>query len=219
MIPPWGLSEENSINKYILFYGSFFAKSLVQISIKLFYLYICAKFNVMLHTKRILKGITLLLFILAFSSLNRANAQNYKTGVGLRGGWASGLSIKHFIKSETAIEGIINPYFSNGKGRRGLNLCVLYEKHKMAFEVENLYWFYGAGAHVGIHSGYYYHNANNEYYRSTVAGLGIDGLIGMEYQIKEIPFTAGIDLKPYLDFIYPDFHYWDAALSIRYYFK
>lgn len=54
------------------------------------------------------------LFLSAFG-INQLSAQEYKTGIGLRGGWIGGLTVKHFIKEGKALEGI----FSSGWGYRG----------------------------------------------------------------------------------------------------
>ena len=55
------------------------------------------------------------LFLFSFGQ-----AQDYNTGIGLRGGLSNGLTIKHFISSNTALEGIISTRW------RGLELTGLY---------------------------------------------------------------------------------------------
>jgi hypothetical protein len=46
-----------------------------------------------------------LLFILAtvFVAYSAANAQDYKTGLGLRGGYPSGVTVKHFFAQKSAV--------------------------------------------------------------------------------------------------------------------
>jgi len=139
----------------------------------------------------------------------------YSTGIGLRGGWHSGITAKHFISGEKAIEGIFRI------GRNDWGLVGLFEINKQAFEVLGLNWFYGAGAHIGFHRRQYPRDKNymySDYYYDTQTSIGIDGILGLEYQIKEIPFTIGVDVKPYLDIINPGWGYWDGAFSIRYVF-
>ena len=65
----------------------------------------------------------LLFALLGFSSKVQAQYNGYKTGIGLRGGYTSGLTIKHFVNSDEAIEGIVGTRF------RGLSLTGLYEWH------------------------------------------------------------------------------------------
>jgi hypothetical protein len=152
-----------------------------------------------------------LILSVAFS----ANAQSgYKTGIGFRGGIASGLTVKHFIKSDAAIEGILSTSFRH----RGTVITVLYEKHAQAFNAKGLQWYYGLGGHVGFHEGrHYYKHGHDHYYDDHVVALGIDGVLGLEYYIRDIPFTIGADIKPYIN-IPSGGGYWDSALHVRYVF-
>jgi hypothetical protein len=53
-----------------------------------------------------MKKIVLLLLVV-FCTLSISMAQDYNTGIGLRGGFYNGLTIKHFISTKSAVEGII----------------------------------------------------------------------------------------------------------------
>lgn len=152
-----------------------------------------------------------LIMSVAFS----ANAQSgYKTGIGFRGGIASGLTVKHFIKSDAAIEGILSTSFLH----RGTVITVLYEKHAPAFNAKGLQWYYGLGGHVGFHEGrHYYRHGHDHYEDDHVVAVGIDGVLGLEYYIRDIPFTIGADIKPYIN-IPSGGGYWDSALHVRYVF-
>ena len=173
----------------------------------------------------------ILFFVFAFLlSAGAASAQGvagYKTGIGLRAGNAAGLTVKHFIKNDAAIEGILSSSFR----RHGFNLTVLYEKHARAFGHQNFTWFYGAGGHIGNYKGrYYYYGYRHknhkhydyyyDYYDDNFFVLGIDGIIGLEYYIREIPFTVGLDFKPAIEFAGSGTShiYGDLALSLRYVF-
>ncbi|MBI4929114.1 MAG: hypothetical protein HY841_00005 [Bacteroidetes bacterium] len=163
------------------------------------------------------------------SSSSEGGQSGYQTGIGLRGGFEGGITIKHFIKSNKAIEGIV----SRGWGYGGIRITGLYEIHKPFPEVKGLDWFYGLGAHVGFYNGSYYGYygyAGGGYYdkkgkwhatgyRDNYTVAGIDGILGLEYQFEEIPFTIGIDLKPSFDFIGRANHFGDGAFSIRYTIK
>ena len=151
-----------------------------------------------------------------------AKAQDYKNAIGLRGGLGSGITFKHFIKETAAIEVILSSYYYY----QGANLTVLYEKHKYAFGTKEFRWLYGAGAHVGFFRGndywYRYHDFDHgydNYYADNrrLVNIGIDAILGLEYKITEIPFTIGVDIKPYFDLIYFGNNYLDGALSVRYY--
>jgi hypothetical protein len=138
----------------------------------------------------------------------------YNTGIGVRLGYYPGISLKHFTNSSTALEGIA--HFRNS----GFVLTGLFEKHQQAFEVERLNWFYGAGLHAGLYRqwGYYKKGYYGYKYDDPSFMFGIDGILGLEYVIEEIPFTVGFDIKPFIDLIHPGFNFWDGAFTIRYRF-
>lgn len=138
-----------------------------------------------------------------------AYAQDYQTSVGIRGTFVSGLTVKHFIEEEAALEGIVS------FGRWGLSLTGLYEIHARAFDTQGLSWYYGGGGHIG--------NSNDDYPRVDEKGefmvIGVDGIIGLEYKIQEIPISFSADYKPSLNFTgYPVFWGYGGALSVRYTF-
>ena len=128
------------------------------------------------------------------------NKSTYNTAVGIRAGGTSGLTIKHFTSSGMALEGIIglNPYWGEG-----FNATLLYEKHVNAFQESGFNWYYGAGGHVTAYQrGTYFHRYRGErtyYYTDSEAGIGIDGIIGLEYKIKPIPIAISFDLKPFVE--------------------
>jgi len=171
-----------------------------------------------------MRKLACLICVLVAFGVNTSFAQDYKTGIGLRGGWIGGLTVKHFLKEGKALEGI----FSSGWGWRGYQITGLYEIHKAAFTkdgAEGFYWFYGAGAHFGggyKHLKYYSTGLYSGYYEThNYVTFGIDGIFGLEYKINEIPVTLGLDLKPFIEFSnyrgYP-FRFWDGAFSIRFVF-
>jgi hypothetical protein len=151
-----------------------------------------------------------LTFLIAFSIIAINYAQDYNTGIGLRGGFESGITLKHFISEKSALEGIVATRW------RGVEFTGLYEIHNQAFHVERLNWYFGFGAHVGFWNGNYagWGTPGNHY-----AVLGIDGILGMEYNLREIPVNIGIDWKPALNVLgYQGFWVDGGAVSIRYIF-
>lgn len=156
-----------------------------------------------------MKKLLLVLIIACFWSV-KLNAQDYSTGIGLRGGWGTGLTIKHFLNDETAVEGILDSRW------HGFSVTGLYEIHSQAFDTPRLNWYYGVGAHLGSWDGDYYRGYNNG---TTYTVLGADGILGLEYNFKEIPFNIGIDWKPVINLTGSSGFYGDGgALSIRYIF-
>ncbi len=137
------------------------------------------------------------------------NAQDYKTAIGLRLGPSSGLSVKHFLNEKAALEGIL------ARRWRGFNLTGLYEINMEIASVTGLNWYYGGGAHVGFWQGYPGHPWFNDNRSYTV--LGIDGIIGLEYNFAEVPINLSLDWKPDLNlFGYKGIWGKDVAVSVRY---
>lgn len=158
--------------------------------------------------------ICLTLIVIASLAVSVQAQSGYTTGIGLRGGAASGLTIKHFFRNDAAIEGIISTSFAH----RGTTITVLYEKHAQAFNVSGLQWYYGLGGHIGFYEGrYYYDRGHRHYHDDRVLGVGVDGILGLEYYIRDIPFTIGADIKPYINIPYGG-GFWDSALHVRYVF-
>ncbi len=150
---------------------------------------------------------TILTLVLAISIVSLASAQDYKTGVGLRGGFSQGLTIKHFLGEKAAVEGIIATRWS------GFEITGLYEIHNNAFDVEHLNWYYGFGAHIGSYT------ADKVPWGTSGAVIGIDGILGIEYSFSEAPINIGLDWKPAFNLVgNSDFWGDGGALSIRYIF-
>jgi hypothetical protein len=151
--------------------------------------------------------ITSLVFICLISL---SNAQDYKTGVGLRVGFYNGLTVKHFISRKSALEAQLASRW------KGFDITGLYELHDQAFSTERLKWFIGFGGHMGFWNGdnTTWGNADTNY---TV--IGVDGILGIEFSLREIPLNIGLDWKPVYNFSgYSGFWYDGGAFSIRYIF-
>lgn len=156
-------------------------------------------------------GKYLLLCLSIFAVAGMVRAQDYQTGIGIRGGLSNGLTIKHFFSEKAAAEFLVASRW------RGYNITGLYELHNDISSVSGLRWYYGAGAHVGRWKGYTNHPwfPKAEYY--TVAG--IDLILGLEYTFEELPLNLGIDYKPAFNFYgYTGFWGDEGAVSLRFVF-
>lgn len=158
-----------------------------------------------------MKKIALTIFLSVFF-LSLSYAQDYNTGIGVRGGYANGLTIKHFISSNSALEGIISSRW------KGFQITGLYEIHNRAFNTDRLNWYYGFGGHVGFWDG----DDTNEHWGDpgkSYTVIGIDGIVGLEYNFSEIPFNLSLDWKPSYNLSgYTGFWGDGGALSLRYIF-
>jgi hypothetical protein len=138
------------------------------------------------------------------------NAQEYKTGIGIRAGTSSGLTIKHFVGPKAAFEGLLTTKWD------GFDMTGLYEVHNRAFDVEHLNWYYGVGGHLGFWNGNHVYWGEPGY---TYAVIGVVGILGIEYSFSEVPVNIGLDWKPVLNLIGEQGLWGDeAAISIRYIF-
>ncbi|MFT7297943.1 MAG: hypothetical protein ACI81S_002273 [Sphingobacteriales bacterium] len=124
-------------------------------------------------------------------------AQNNNNAIGLRGRYSGGITFKHALGGASAFEGILSTRY------RRLTVTGLNEIHKTAFNTPNLNWYYGAGGHIGFYEGKYYIGPDNKVYQGQVTTLGIDGILGLEYQIPDIPFVVSLDMKPFFDLLAP----------------
>lgn len=120
------------------------------------------------------------------------NTSSYTHAIGLRAGGTSGLTYKHW-SGNSGFEGIL------GLWNRGFSLTLLMERQSNA-GIAGLNWYYGAGGHIAAYgSGTYYWKEGRYYYpyrSSSGFAIGIDGIVGIEYKIRPIPFAISIDLKP-----------------------
>lgn len=146
------------------------------------------------------------LLIAAFATT--VSAQSYKTGVGARLGYDSGITLKNFFTPASAFEGILS--FSP----RYFNLTGLYEYQQKLQGAPGLDWYVGLGAHVGgMH--------HKKDYEGNSFWVGLDLIGGLEYVFPTAPFTISLDWKPAFNFAgsYNDYWYSSLALSLRYTFR
>ncbi|MCC7233449.1 MAG: hypothetical protein IT242_10935 [Bacteroidia bacterium] len=167
-----------------------------------------------------MKKLSLILVSLLLSVPAFLHAQPYKTGLGLRlGSAASGLTVKHFVSGNSALEGILS------FGNHSFLITGLYEKNNPFGNANGLNWFYGIGGHVGFYNDgyhyYYYKYHGNKYlYAESDPGnniaLGIDFILGLEYKFNAAPVSIGLDTKPFVDISHGFYGYWDWGLSVRF---
>jgi hypothetical protein len=146
------------------------------------------------NMKKIFLGIVAVLLI-----ASSAQAQ-YNFAVGLRSGGTSGLTLKKNYGS-TALEGIV------GFWHDGFSATLLWERNENAFGEPGFNWYYGLGGHLAVygdefdgHKGPSWYNHPHDYDDSAL-GLGIDGIVGLEYKIPKAPIAISIDLKPYIEIV------------------
>ena len=153
------------------------------------------------------RTLTILLVIAALSF--GAQAQSYKMALGLRGGDPSGVTFKAFISSTNALELVV------GTGYFGHNFSItgFYQWQKPTGWTPNLDWYIGPGAHVGFWNDYY----RDEY--KTGVLVGVDGIVGLEYTLDDIPLNFAIGMGPTFQLTSgPGWYYWNGGFAVRYVF-
>jgi len=139
-----------------------------------------------------------------------AFSQEYNTAIGIRGGFAQGLTIKHFIGQQKALEGILATRWG------GYSIIGLYEINKPINDADGLSWFYGLGGHIG-----FWDSADNRGWWPNDTGqktvIGFDLIIGLEYTIPNAPINFQLDYKPAFHFVGYQGTGWDGgAFSVRF---
>jgi hypothetical protein len=143
------------------------------------------------------------------SSRRQNDSQSYTTAAGIKF-YPGAISIKHFVNEKNAIEGL--GYFWDRGGR----ITGLFEIHGDINGADGLKWYIGPGAHIGFYNAWVYNNKN--YNRGTY--FGIDGVLGLDYKIKNAPLNISLDWQPSFEFGYgPGFTGNWGGLGIRYVFK
>jgi len=137
-----------------------------------------------------------LIVLLLFSS--GVTMAQYDFAVGLRSGGTSGLTLKK-NKGNSALEGIVGFY------HHGFSLTGLWEKQQSAFNEPGFNWFYGFGGHLAFYGdnfdegpGWYDHPHHID---DGDFGIGIDGIVGLEYKIPNAPLAIDISFKPYMELV------------------
>lgn len=136
---------------------------------------------------------------------NRTISSNeYRTAIGIKFGWFEGgaITAKHFVTDNNAIEGLLSFW------KRGFRLTGLYEFHWDLAGTDGLKVYAGPGAHLGVFNS---ENGGNAY-------LGIDGVLGLDYKIRNAPINLSLDFQPSFELGYGDSFYGWGGLGIRYTF-
>lgn len=147
------------------------------------------------------------LSVCTFSTKSDAQAMghSYRTGIGVKiGYWGGGaLDVKHFIKSDAALEGLLS------FGRDWFTITGLYEFHGPISGAPGLQWYVGPGAHIGFW--------NSDYNDADGAFFGIDGVLGLDYKFNNAPIDISLDVQPEVSIPDGGFDIW-GGLGIRFTF-
>ena len=161
-----------------------------------------------------MKKLILILFFVFL--ITGTSVAQYNFAIGLRSGGTSGITLKK-NNSDRSLEGII------GFWKDGLSLTALWERNAIAFNVSGLKWYYGMGGHFGVYGDNFNTRWGPSWYGNPYnldnggVGIGVDGIVGLEYKISEIPIAFSFDFKPYVEILTNDgiFFSFDPGLGIK----
>ena len=126
-----------------------------------------------------------LLIVTCSRAQNRTAAgQSYQTAIGVKVWDGGGISLKHFVRTNNALEGI--GYFWS----QGFRITGLYEFHGPISGAGGLKWYIGPGAHIGFY--------NTKFGNGSFAG--IDGVLGLDYKFNGVPINISLDWQPSFEF-------------------
>ena len=136
-------------------------------------------------------------------------ATPYKKAIGVKM-YPSAISYKVFVKTNAAFE------YLGYVSLDGFRATALYEKYMPIDGNENLTWYVGYGGHLGLWSEEW--KKNNPNHNAGIA-LGVDGLLGLDYKVKNAPLNLSVDWQPSFNFVGASYFEsgW-AGLGVRYTF-
>jgi hypothetical protein len=141
---------------------------------------------------------------------NEQYTSPYKKAIGFKLN-PGAISYRSFYTRNKAVEGI--GFISLD----GFQLTILNEKFTPFANAENLTWYMGYGGHFNLWSERY--KLNNPSKSAGVA-LGIDGMLGLDYKLKNTPINLSVDIQPAFNFVGAS--YFDlgwGGIGIRYTIK
>ncbi|MBS1729759.1 MAG: hypothetical protein JSS67_03175 [Bacteroidetes bacterium] len=135
-----------------------------------------------------MKAFLCFIFI-TFYTLSYAQAPyNKAIGVKFPGGFS--VTYKKFVADTKNLE------FQATIWNKGFRVSGLYEFNFYSFpQIPTLSWFVGPGAHIGFWKDQY-----GKSYGSNV-DIGIDGIIGLDYKMPDLPLNFSLDWQPAITLI------------------
>ncbi len=129
------------------------------------------------------------------STIYDDTARIYETAIGIRLGSPLAVSAKHFVHDEGAVEAYVGYRKKNSFSY--LHLSAAYQYHMPLADVENLFYYVGAGA-TFIRCKYKpdYEIPGEETGSFTSNYLGVQGYLGLDYAFEDIPLNLSVDWIP-----------------------
>lgn len=132
----------------------------------------------------------LIIALLLFINTDIYSQRDYATGIGIRSWPYWGVSFKHFVTDQTALEIVGSSQWE------GVMFDGMYTFHHNVFNTSNFNLLYGGGGHVGIWGSDVVNHPWLEVDENLTIGINLQA--GLEYTFDEIPFSITFDWKPLL---------------------
>jgi hypothetical protein len=147
------------------------------------------KVNLLLNKNPFMRKIITIAFFLSLAAISQAQSKSssghsYRTALGVKVWDGGGISFKHFLTDNNALE-LIGYFWS-----QGFRITGLYEIHGDINGAPGLRWYIGPGAHIGFY--------NTKYGDGSFAG--IDGVLGLDYKFNGAPINISLDWQPSFEF-------------------
>ena len=158
--------------------------------------------------------ITLCFLFVTYFAISQASTEQYtspyKKAIGFKLN-PGAISYRSFYTRNKAVEGI--GFISID----GFQLTILNEKYTPFANAENLTWYIGYGGHFNLWSEKYKLNNTS---KSAGVAVGADGMLGLDYKLKNAPINLSVDIQPAFNFVGAS--YFDlgwGGIGIRYTIK
>jgi hypothetical protein len=161
--------------------------------------------------KKMITAAIILLAAFAQTAIAQSKGSTYKTALGVKFYPGGAITLKHFTKKNTALEGLA--YFWGD----GFRITGLYEFHGNISGAPGLQWYVGPGVHAGFWNNRYWNRRYPGYKSEAI--FGIDGVLGLDYKFNGVPINMSLDWQPSFEFgDYGGFNGNWGGLAIRYTF-
>jgi len=144
-----------------------------------------------------------------------ASAQNYTSAIGLRLGYPTSVSYKHFISDQGALEGFLG-FRSYARSYSWVTLGLTYQHHWDISGVDGLSWYAGGGL-----SAFFWNYKDNFIGAEGNTSIGVLGALGLDYKFDSAPVNLSLDWLPifFVNGYGSGFGGGYGALSVRYVLK
>lgn len=156
-----------------------------------------------------IRGRVIIIILMAIFMIlhSQAKAQYSENHIGIRGGMHGGIYYQNLISSGTAETSFFAMISANRESLRATILRLTYET-SLGEIADNLFFVWGYGGHAGFSVTDNTYSLGRKYqfeYTRFRPLIGIDGWAGLEFRFRTLPLTIGLNLKPYMELMFPGF--------------